>query len=73
MTWIRYADIRVISSGKNCTDTQLKKIILLSHLHVKVDNNATLPVFFLSKKTMFSPFPFSRVLGSNVDCSHTEI
>ena len=73
MTWIRYADIRVTSNGMNCTDTQPKKIILLSHFHVQGDKQCNSTRIFLSKKTMFSSFPFSRVLGSNVHCCHAEI
>ena len=55
------------------TDTQQRNTHLLSYFHVNIDNNTNPLVFFLSKKTMFSSFPFSEVFRSNARGCHTEI
>ena len=52
------ADISHHVVRQSCIDTQLKKIKLQSYFHVKVDKNVNPFTLFLSKKTMFSLFPF---------------
>ena len=52
------ADISDQVARQICIDTQPKKIKLRSYFHVKGDKNVNPLKLFLSKKTMFSLFPF---------------
>ena len=56
------ADISYQVARQICIDTQPKKIKLQSYIHVKVDKNANPLILFLSKKTMFSLFPFFQAV-----------